>query len=157
MLRGPFPCGNGELTSNLHILRWYIIIKESRGENVQLRMTVFRQCMCYCYVWPWVHLGLSVQGIPASQVCPEQKAKMTQRSVLQCHKTNNKLYISCKRCSLWVCCPSRGRGTKQTSNWCQNKNNPLGNLMIHKTKSRLQHQRLVITHKSHWVICVCFQ
>lgn len=29
--------------------------------------------------------------------------------------------------------------------------------MIHKTQSRLQHQRLLITHRSRWVICVCLE
>lgn len=48
VLGGPFPCGNGELTSNLHIFRWYIIIKDGQGGNVQLRVTVFRRWMCDC-------------------------------------------------------------------------------------------------------------
>lgn len=70
-------------------------------------------------VWPWDHLGLSTQGIPASQVCPEHKAKKTQRSVLQPHTTNNDLSISPLKGA--VCSLSRGCCTKQTNNWCQNK------------------------------------
>lgn len=46
VLGGPFPCGNGELTSNLHIFRWYIITKKNQGENVQLRMTVVQLWTC---------------------------------------------------------------------------------------------------------------
>lgn len=158
VLRGSLPCGNRELTSHLHKFRWYIIIKESRGEYVHLRMTVFRRSGCYCWVWPWVRLGLSFRGIPASQVYPEQKAKMTQRSVRPHHRTQT---INCTSPAKGAVCesavPREAVAQNKPATDAKTKTPPLGNLMIHKTKKRLQHQRLLITYKSHQVIIVCLQ
>ena len=133
------PCGNGELTSNLHIFWWYIIIKEKPGRGCSWRRTGGS-----CRLWPWVHLGPSVQGIPASPACPEHRGKVTQSRA-----TNSKVSVSR---------PSLEKPRHKTNQ--QNKNIPLRKLMKQKAESRSQPQSFpwltrvvgsfVFVCSSHW-------
>lgn len=91
----------------------------------------------------------SVQACQSRESLPprpalNRKAKMTQRSMLDETKTNGMLPPK-------VCCLPKGSNKKKkTAANAKNKNTALRNLMIHETKSCLQHQRLLNTHDSQW-------
>lgn len=119
-----------------------------------LRMTMFRQPEHHCRVWPWLRLRPSSQGIPASQVYPAQKAKVTccRRHRKAKQSGANELHIDCKRLQPG---PARICARKQTCKLtAKQKTPPLGNLMIHKIKKCLQHQRLLIIYRSHQVVII---
>lgn len=101
-----------------------------------LRMTMFRRPEHHCRVWPWLRLRPSSQGIPASQVYPEQKAKVTCCRRHQKRKTKQSKWIAhlVKKVAAW----SRENPWQKTNlqSDAKTKTSPLGNLMIHKIKKR---------------------
>lgn len=121
-----------------------------------LRMTGFRRPARHSRVWPWLRLRPSSQGIPASRVYPEQKARVTWGSVphtpLKKTKQNKIKQMNCtsteKGCSL---VPRESVAENKLATDAKTKTPPLGNLMIKKC---LQHQRLLIIYRSHQVIII---
>lgn len=110
------PCGNRELTSHLHKFRWCIIIKGSRGEYVHFKDDSVSAAEHHCRVWPWLRLRPSSPGIPASQLCPEQKAPVT------CCRRNqraNELHVYGERLP---------PAANQLAKWRQTINTPSGKL-----------------------------